>query len=267
MNQLGKIAFTYVQQYMDAYKEQATKAASMGERLLTTKAGRDALDALTAWGAVQSLRVTDQMVTDTLSLANKYQAESYRRYFASFPIQLPEPWDDALGYVLGGGFNQAAMADISKWRSSEGFHLSQALWSYADDAQHVITDTVTRAVSEGWPYGKVQDTIGTALTEQGKQNYAFNIQRLYVNEVNTAWTCSRKVITNAMPFITQVELIRADDGDPTCEICNTAIGEPGAHRTVAKQEADLPPYHPFCRDSWDDVLPTADAMTTALKES
>jgi hypothetical protein len=265
MNQLLKVAEQHTEDFVNAYVEQASVLARQGGALLTTKTGRDALDALRSWAAIQGVRMCDSLVKQVLALADKYQGESYRRYFATFPVTLPTPWEQALGFILGGGFDSVAMVEVKKWRETEGFSLSRALWNYADGAQHTITDVVTQSVNEAWSYSQVEKELASRLTAKGTDNLAFNVRRLYVNEVNTAWTCDRKAITDAMPFVTKVELVRGEDGDPTCEICAAAIGAPGTTKIVDKEGADLPPYHPFCVDSWSDVLPTADDMVTALK--
>jgi len=266
MNDLARIAEQHTQAYVDSYVEQASALAAQGGALLTTKTGRTALDALTSWAAIQGVRMCDSLVRQTLALADKYQAESYKVYLAQYPIALPAPWQQALGYILGGGFDSVALAEVKKWRETEGFSLSKALWNYADGAQHTITDVITQSVNEGWSFKQVEEKLAASLTQKGTDNLAFNVRRLYVNEVNTAWTCDRKAITDAMPFISKVELVRGEDGDPTCEICRAAIGDPGTRIIVDKEGADLPPYHPFCVDSWNDVLPTADEMIAALKQ-
>jgi hypothetical protein len=265
MNELLNIAEQHTQVYLDAYVEQATALARQGGKVLTTQTGRTALDALTSWAAIQGVRMCDSLVKQVLTLADKYQAESYKVYLAQYPVALPAPWQQALGYILGGGFDSVALAEVKKWRETEGFSLSRALWNYADGAQHTITDVITQSVNESWSFKQLEEKLAASLTEKGKDNLAFNVRRLYVNEVNTAWTCDRKAITDAMPFIDKVELVRGEDGDPTCERCNTAIGLPGTRVIVPKEGADLAPYHPFCVDSWNDVLPTADEMVTALK--
>ena len=265
MNDLARIAEQQTETYVNAYVEQAVSLAKQGGKVLTS--GKTALDALTSWAAIQGIRMCDDLVRQTFALANKYQMTYFRMELARYPIRLPKAWEQALGFVLGGGFDDVALAEVKAWRETEGFSLSRALWNYADGAQHTITDVITQSVNEGWSFKDLETKLTQSLTEQGKENLKYNVRRLYVNEVNTAWTCDRKDITDAMPFITQVELVRGADGDPTCEICNAAIGDPGTTKVVAKQGADLPPYHPFCVDSWNDVLPTADDMIAALKAS
>jgi len=232
-----------------------------GDEIIMIKKGTDAINELHYSFYVTSKKKLEKLVDEAIILSQTAKAKGFKNYFEaviprfnSIP-KLSEP----LKLMFGGGFSDDIRKIIEAQRIKEGFDLSKSIWKYTKDSQKQIWSTIYDGLQNNKTLSQIKKDISQFLTAEGKQNLNYNVKRLYVTEVNNAYLRGAEYVTKTTNFVKEVHIFRSPNGDPTCEICNELAGPVGGEgRTVDKDNAELPLYHPNCLCDYVDVLPTAD---------
>ena len=214
-----------------------------------------------------SLNALDSLKEKAILEAQIARGQGYKAYFSSIDpgILTSKKGQGMLQLLFGGGFSPGMRKLIEKRRAEMGIDLSHNLWNYTGQAEADIWKSVYDGLQQNKNMVQIGNSIKKHLTATGRANMAFNLRRLVVTETNTAYLNSQQYLTKSTPWIEKVKLYRGPDADPKCPICAQEIGPPGSFVIKNAQTANYPSYHPFCKCSYIDVLPTKKEMIKYLR--
>lgn len=205
----------------------------------------------------------DTLIGHAVTVAQQAKAEGLKSYFTSVGMQydsLPNKVKQPITAMFGGGFSNEARKLIEATRAKQGIDLSKSIWNITQANQRMVWNAVYDGLQNNETLQKITGRIARFATAKGKANLMFNIRRLYVSEANNAFLRTQEYLTKKMPFVNKVKLCRGADGDPKCPICAANIGAVGTCKIETVQNALYPPYHPFCKCTYYDILPTKKEM-------
>ena len=208
-----------------------------------------------------------KMEGKAITIAQMARGEGYRNYFEEF-IPTFSSLDKNKQYLrmfFGGGFSDGIRNIIEAQRLKQGIDLSHSLWNYVGQGEADVWKAVYTGLQNNQSMRQIGRTIEGYLTDTGRQNMKFNLRRLIVSETNNSYLRSQEYMTKKTPWIKKVELYRGPDGDASCNICAEIIGGVGTSKTLTVNDAEYPPYHPFCKCGYIDVLPSRQEMIKYLK--
>jgi glutaredoxin-related protein len=217
---------------------------------------------------VTALKTLDSLQEKAILEAQIARGQGYKAYFSSIDpgILATEKGQGMLQLLFGGGFSPGMRKLIEKRRAEMGIDLSRNLWNYTGQAEADIWKAVYDGLQQNKNIVQIGNSIKKHLTAAGRANMAFNLRRLIVTETNMAYLNSQQYLTKSTPWIEKVKLYRGPDGDAECPICAQEIGPPGSFVIKDARTANYPSYHPFCKCSYIDVLPTKKEMIDYLKK-
>ena len=161
------------------------------------------------------------------------------------------------------------------WQDSRGYQLSDRIWNTSVETRRAIDDMISAAFREGMGALELSRILESALipgmdairTDRPYgTDLSFFAMRLAQTEIARAANHSAYISAYLNPYVDRIDVARSPNGDARCPICprfaTIGIGGERLREPYSIYAANIPPYHPYCKDHVRGVLNDSPSTVT-----
>lgn len=154
---------------------------------------------------------------------------------------------------------------MHNWTSPDGYQLSDRIWRAGNETRRAIDELISQAFREGWSAQHLSQQLEQYLLP-GTENASYYAMRLAVTEIARAANHSAFISAYLNPYVDKIDVARSPNGSFECPICpkfaTIGIGGERLREPYSIHAANIPPYHPFCKDHVRPVITDSPSTVT-----
>lgn len=154
---------------------------------------------------------------------------------------------------------------MHNWNSPDGYQLSDRIWRAGNETRRAIDELISQAFREGWSALHLAQQLEQYLLP-GVGSASYYAMRLAQTEIARAANHAAYISAYLNPYVDRIDVARSPNGSHECPICpqfaTIGIGGERLREPYSIHAANIPPFHPFCKDHCRPVLTDSPSTVT-----